>query len=383
MDKLKQDTLLGVVFFVGLGLLLWATAKLSNLSFGKLPELTVAFPSAAGLRVGDSVYVVGTRSGHVAEVLFRQDQAARIAVRIELDREVTVFDDYRITIVDSSLLGGKQVDVEPGSSGRRVADLLNLRGEVEKGAVENVGKSLGEADIAGTVASIKRFFDQLNERDGTIGALVRERVVHDELLETLKSLRRSADAIERGQGAIGRAIHDEGVGNDFAELVHDARDAIGKINSGRGPLGRLVSDEALGDKLVQFIEDLHVLSGDVRHGRGAIGVLLRDDKTARAMQDLVADAASVAHKLDDPRAGILPGLLGDQEWRKSVDSMLSDAREFINGLTEGPGLIRALVFEKDLAEEFRRMLNQIARAIEDAREAAPVGTFFAVLAGPF
>ena len=42
-----------------------------------------------------------------------------------------------------------------------------------------------------------------------------------------------------------------------------------------------------------------------------------------------------------------------------------------------------LVNDSELAEKVSRLFNQVARAIEDAREAAPIGTLFQVIGGVF
>ena len=64
----KRDTLLGLVFFGGLGLLGWATVTLTSLSLEPKPSVTVRFANALGLRTGDPVFVLGKRYGQVTEV---------------------------------------------------------------------------------------------------------------------------------------------------------------------------------------------------------------------------------------------------------------------------------------------------------------------------
>ena len=46
-------------------------------------------------------------------------------------------------------------------------------------------------------------------------------------------------------------------------------------------------------------------------------------------------------------------------------------------------MIGAMINDEDLAIRFRRILNQVSRAIEDAREAAPISNFVQVLLGVF
>ncbi len=52
-------------------------------------------------------------------------------------------------------------------------------------------------------------------------------------------------------------------------------------------------------------------------------------------------------------------------------------------MRKGEGVLGKLIQDKEMGERLDRMLTQVIRAIEDAREAAPVSTFFQVFAGAF
>ena len=47
------------------------------------------------------------------------------------------------------------------------------------------------------------------------------------------------------------------------------------------------------------------------------------------------------------------------------------------------GVLGKLISDEQLAAQFDRLIQQVTGAIEDAREAAPVSTFFQVLSSPF
>jgi hypothetical protein len=46
-------------------------------------------------------------------------------------------------------------------------------------------------------------------------------------------------------------------------------------------------------------------------------------------------------------------------------------------------MLGMLINDKDIGTRFRRILTQVSRALEDAREAAPIGNFVQVLLGSF
>ena len=76
------------------------------------------FPEARGLRQGDSVLVAGMRVGRVRTLEFypNRPRDQRIHVTLKLDQEIPLREDYEILIEDATLLGGRNVTIEPGAT---------------------------------------------------------------------------------------------------------------------------------------------------------------------------------------------------------------------------------------------------------------------------
>src|SRR5690349_19787309 len=150
MERIQRDTLLGLVFFGALGLLLWATISLTDLSLGRIKPLHVFFAEARGLRTGDSVQVLGKRIGKVGAVEWRKDRTElRIEVVLRLDEEVPLAADYKIEIQDSSVLGGKQVQIDPGL-GPPLPPGVELKGKALGNPLERVAEPFqGQGPVGG------------------------------------------------------------------------------------------------------------------------------------------------------------------------------------------------------------------------------------------
>ena len=113
--KLKRDALLGMVFFGGLGMILWATVSLSRLSSLKTEARDVFFPNARGLKEGDKVYVLGTQVGIVKRAVYVAKFRKRpIQVTVEFTSMPSFREGYAISIEEASFLGGKKISIEPG-----------------------------------------------------------------------------------------------------------------------------------------------------------------------------------------------------------------------------------------------------------------------------
>ena len=381
MKKATQDLLLGTVFFASIGVLIWATFTLQDIALLARPQVVrVRFDSAEGLRKGDPVFVLGMRNGQVSALdIVPAGSGYEVQAELQFERRIPLKRDARARIVDANLLGGKQVSVEPGTAAEALPDTAILRGESPPG----LGKSLGEADISGTVTSIKNVFDRLLDPRSNVGALLNERTLYDDLAASIRSLRVSMEEIQRGEGILGRLVHDEALGGAFADSMTNLRDITDKVNRGPGPIARLLNDEQMGNALSEIVLDVRTLIADVRAGRGTLGALFRDEAMAADLRELAASARSIAAKVDDPDAGLLGALTGDTQMLARFDMFIADIADFACKMNRGDGLLPKLVNDPALGEKLERVLNQVARAIEDAREAAPVSTFFQVLSGPF
>src|SRR5262245_20056896 len=130
-----RETILGVIFFgtlIGLGVL---TVTLSDVSlFAQRYHYQIYFPEVGGLQVGDQVQVYGTKYGKVTDIAVRPDDDARqrVCVSIKTDRQLALragegeqrTGRYRFLIRDRTLLGGKLIEVDVGTSGPPAVDPL-------------------------------------------------------------------------------------------------------------------------------------------------------------------------------------------------------------------------------------------------------------------
>lgn len=381
MSNVKQDAILGVVFFAAIGLLLAATLLLTNFSFRARPKLEVRFVGAGGLEKGDAVYVLGRRAGEVLEVAYRPEHPThRIAVTLQIDEPLALRSDASVEIVDANLLGGKRVEIEPGKLAAPAPAGVML-GNVRKSPIDALGDELQGQDSL--VKSLKTAVNKLNAGEGTLAQLFNTPKLHDALLTAIDSVNVSLKAIQDGRGALGRAIHDQQLGDDFASVVASTRSVMQKIDVGEGPLGVALNDKAVASNLRDSIADLAQLTHDLRDGRGVAGLLLRDAEMRRKVEGMVADLADLMTKAKNPESGLIGALFSDTQMLADTRDILTSFREFAERAVNGNGLLARLVNDADWGRRFGQILGQVQRAVEDAREAAPVGTFFQVLNGFF
>ena len=150
-----------------------------------------------------------------------------------------------------------------------------------------------------------------------------------------------------------------------------------------GLLGRLFADAELGVYARDLVADFRAIAADLRAGRGPLGALLADPDVEAELRRITGGTADLVDRANDPEAGIVGALFGDRELRDELDGFVRMLGNVAEELQNGRGLLARLIYDEELGEQLARVLNQVARAIEDAREAAPVATFFTVFQGAF
>lgn len=233
--------------------------------FSSRKRLTVRFQDVQGLASGDPVLVRGITVGQVEEIALKPDYAE---ARLGLDSGVPLRSDIRVWIMNSDLMGGKQVVVEPGSSPKPLGEQTVVRG-VSKGDINRLliqaGVLAANADslLSGLLPAV---------RSGTIDQTLNHLEKTTKDLETLISrnsdnLSRTLDRIERAS----RQLESDSTLSDLNVLVQRMDTTIQLVNrltrrieNQQGTAGMLIHDPALYQQLLRTAQEMDSLVTDIQ-----------------------------------------------------------------------------------------------------------------------
>jgi phospholipid/cholesterol/gamma-HCH transport system substrate-binding protein len=122
MKKYANETIVGIFVVLGLAAISFMAVRLGNVSlFGdNTYSLYAPFNTVSGLRIGNSVEMLGMEIGRVAAFKMDQDKQQAI-VELRIEKGVQVYDDAIASIKTAGLIGDKYVEISPGGG----ADLLH------------------------------------------------------------------------------------------------------------------------------------------------------------------------------------------------------------------------------------------------------------------
>ncbi|MGE5237429.1 MAG: outer membrane lipid asymmetry maintenance protein MlaD [Chloroflexota bacterium] len=117
MKKYKIETTVGVFVVIGVLCVGYLTVKLGEVPFfgHDTYRLYAKFTSVSGLRVGNTVQMLGIEVGRVdALTMDQEDQLA--VVTMSVDKGVKVYKDAIASIRTAGLIGDRYVRIDPGGA---------------------------------------------------------------------------------------------------------------------------------------------------------------------------------------------------------------------------------------------------------------------------
>jgi len=366
---MKKEMVVGAVFMLALCLTAFGTIAVSGLDlFSAKVTWEVDMTHLSGLQAGDDVRVLGYRMGVVRKIKFNRERAV-FKLKLVMDAETPLYTGYKITVRDSSALGGKYLSVDPGKPGTGLPDVGNLTGE--RAPVDIMG---GIADIIG---ELKEAVKAVTESKGTLGKIVMQDDLYDDIKEMSASLKTISARIEKGQGTIGRLINED-------EVYVQLREVAEKLNSGNGALAKLMKDESgvIIDDLRSAAASIKSIAAKIDEGGGTIGKLVNDGKLYDNANLALGKASDIMQGASEGK-GTIGKLLTDDELYNNANAFARNASEATARVVDGKGTIGKLVNDPELYENVKKLLARAIDTIENARDSAPVSAVTSFIFGPF
>ncbi len=278
--ELTMEVVVGaflVMVFLGLG---YFTIILSKEAlFRKTSEMQVTFPDVMGLRVGDNVVVRGMPIGKVKalELLDENGDCAGVCTTLSLDKPLVMHDGYIARIVTTSILGGRQMQIDTGPSDAPVVELERYRGQAPYDLMEDAAEIVNAAreqiiegrvfeKVRNVADQIDQIVTRVNAGQGLLGKVLSDdETIYRDLQASAASLRDVMQRLQDGEGAIGKLLSgDTTLYNDLAATIESARQVAERLSRGEGTLGRLLADDSLYNELESTVGEVRAAVDDFR-----------------------------------------------------------------------------------------------------------------------
>lgn len=326
--------------------------------FRKHYTVIVKFANISTLRVGDNVVIRGMPVGKIKELDLKDDG---IKVVCSLSEPVVIRADYKVKIISTSMLGGKALQIETGSTqAKQLPENTRLEGLEPIDLVDEASE---------TIALIRRGLDE--------GKVV------ENVQASAQSLRDIMRKIDSGDGLLGRLINDASMAEDVKAVTEQLKVVAGRIERGEGTLGKLMSaDDSIYTNLAATVASLKTVAERVERGEGTLGRLLgTDDTVYRDLQAAVASIKTVTERFEKGEG--LAGKLfsGDDTLYRDLRDTVAALKSTAEKIDKGTGTLGKLINEDAVYQDLKTTVAELKAFVEDYRETAPVVSFGSLLVG--
>jgi phospholipid/cholesterol/gamma-HCH transport system substrate-binding protein len=363
MSSRRKDTfaqaVVGLFMLAVLALLAYFTIIISGVDVfqgRRKVYATVAFTDVGGLKDHDNVMYRGTKVGDIDHISLGKDV---VKVVMEIDRNVVLRENCRISVCNLSMLGGNYLLLEEGDGEVMPLETTEFKGETP-------------TDWMRDVSTIAKNINEL-----TSGDELKSIVTNIEAASV--SIRNVADRVERGEGTVGKLLSsDETLYNDLKSAVADIATVLSKVREGKSSVGRLLSDDGTAyEDLSRTLSSAADIAERLKNGEGFVGRLLAKDDPMYAKFDEAVTSFRDACKSFDAN----DVMTGAKSVVAGADKLVENLNVVAERLKSGEGTLGKLVNDPELYNEVNGLMKDARQVLDNFRDTTPISTFGSLIMG--
>jgi phospholipid/cholesterol/gamma-HCH transport system substrate-binding protein len=315
----KRAVIVGIFVFAGLLFLLAGVLVIGNLSqtFVRKIKVVTLFDDVSGLQVGNNVWFSGVKIGSISNLEFYAQTKVKVVMKIEEKAQQYIRKDAFVKLSTDGLIGNRILIIYGGSS---------KSPQVQEGDTLNVEKTFTSEDMINTLQennknflAITNDFKLISARmakgEGTVGKLLSDNSVYDQLEATTLSLQQASDKAQKLISSL--TTFSEGL-NKKGTLANELTTDTVVFNSLKTSVLQL---QQISDTAAVFVNQLKKAAGNPNT---AIGVLMHDEESGARIKETIKNLESGSQKLDENLKAIqgnflLRGYFKQQEKDKKDD----------------------------------------------------------------
>jgi phospholipid/cholesterol/gamma-HCH transport system substrate-binding protein len=292
----SQKIRLGVFVIIGLLLFVLAIYFIGNKQkmFGKTNHLEAVFTNVNGLQLGNNVRYSGINVGTVRDIIMENDTTIRIDMIIDKAIFPFIKKDAVATIGSDGLVGNMIINILPGKGMERSVkpgETIRSQNKIRTDDILNT-LSITNKNASKLSSDLLKITHQINNGKGTIGVLMNDTLVANDLKETLHYLKLT--------------------GKGTSESVTELKKIISSLDKKDNVIG-VLKDSAVANKLKNMVTNLDKSSGEInkvvtnlnatilniKEGKGAINYLANDPKLVHKIDSTMTNINQASYRLNE------------------------------------------------------------------------------------
>jgi phospholipid/cholesterol/gamma-HCH transport system substrate-binding protein len=293
----RRSVIVGIFIFLGLAIVIVGVLTLGRQkkAFVQAVSVTAIFGDIGGVQTGNNVWYSGVKVGTVKRITFLEHNKIEVAMNIEKSSAQFIHKDVLAKVGSDGLVGNKIIALSGGSDNTPAiqdGDQLKVAVAISTDEIMNTLQE-NNKQLLSITGNLKVLSQRIVDGEGSLGKLVTDESLYNNLAQTAASLQKSANNTERlTEGLAGYAsslrkegtltndlITDTVVFSNLRSAVAQMKDVAGNanevvrnlkstteglnenLNSTNSPVGVLLNDPQSGQDLKQTLRNLNVSTG--------------------------------------------------------------------------------------------------------------------------
>lgn len=251
--------------------------------FGGTSYISAIFTNVNGLKLGNNVRYSGINVGTVRKIIMINDTTICVNMAVESDILEHIRKDAKAVIGSDGIVGSMVLNIFPGSV---EADLLrpgDTLSSIRKISTSDMMSTLSvtNQNAAELSSELLKITSSLNEGQGTLGRLLNDEEMGNDLKETVKNLNK--------------------VSREASEVINDLKTVISDIELEESLLYVLVNDsvaasqfrstlthlETSSEQIEEAVENLNSVILEVKEGDGTFNYIVNDTTLVNDIDETV------------------------------------------------------------------------------------------------
>jgi len=292
----SQKIRLGLFVIIGLTLFVLTIYFIGSKQqmFGKTETLTAVFNNVAGLQLGNNVRYSGINVGTVRGIEIVNDST--ITVEMQIDKTILphIKKNAVATIGSDGLVGSVIINIIPGKGEAlpiQPGDIIKSNNRIRTDDMLSTLNVTNE-NAAQLTADLLKITNDINNGKGTIGVLLRDSAMANDLKATIHNLKITSEKTSKTMDNLNRQIAGLDNKDNVIGVLKDT--VVG--NKIRHIVTNLDSSS---QEITKVVANLNTTISNAKDGKGAINYLSNNPKLVKQIDSTMTNINQASQKLNE------------------------------------------------------------------------------------
>ncbi len=288
--RLGIFVILGSLFFI---LTVYFIGNKQNM-FNKTATISAQFKNINGLQIGNNVRFSGINVGTVKNIEIVNDSSIKVAMMIEESAIHHIKKDAVASIGSDGLVGNMIVNIIPGKLSNQHVKEGDIIQSEKRIMTDDILKTLSKTSDNTKVvtANLIKITDQINDGKGTIGMLLKDSVLSEDIKKTIYYLKVTSKGTSESVTSLNKIIIQLDNKDNVIGVLKDTTVArnIKKI---------IINLEKSSNQIDKVVVNLNSTITNMKEGKGAINYLSNDPKLVKQIDSTMTNINQASSKLNE------------------------------------------------------------------------------------